>query len=164
MSPVLFDVRGNVLSKGPVKLSLSEIEQVFVVPFGMASTRFVLFEEYKRYIMDLRILLGCSFYQWIDGSFASKEFSPNDIDLVSFINYETYQEKEHLIDERFSKWAVGQYYKNLDAFTVWAYPSDHKYITAFQADTAYWHDLFGHSRYNRNRKRFTKGFIQITVD
>lgn len=164
MLPVLFDIRGNLQIIQRIELSLSEVEQIFVLPFDSASKRHVLFEEYKRYILDLRDLIDGPFYQWVDGSFVSNGFSPNDIDVVSFIGHEVYQEKEQSIDERFSKWAVSQHYSGLDAFTVWSYPVEHKHYELFKADCAYWNDWFGHTRYNRNRKRFAKGFIRVNID
>jgi hypothetical protein len=103
-------------------LSLEETELFFVKPFDRTSKRHELFEEYKRYTLDLRNLTGHSFYQWIDGSFISNGFSPNDIDLISFISYDIYKVNESFIDARFSKWAVAQHYSGLDAFTVWTYP------------------------------------------
>ena len=162
--PVLFDSRGNLKAITPIVLSLAEAEQIFVTPFEEDSTRHSLFREYKRYIQDLRNLLDFPFYQWIDGSFVTTIVNPNDIDLVSFIPYAVYWEKEAFVDQRFSKWAVSRYYDRLDAFTVWEYPPEHKSFEVFQADCAYWNDWFGHTRYNRNRKRFVKGFVQINID
>lgn len=164
METILFDIRGNLQPSIRIDLSLQEIEQFFVSPFDLTSKRHELFREYKRYTLDLRSLLGRSFYQWVDGSFISNGFNPNDIDLVSFIDHNRYEEKETLIDQRFSKWSVSQHYIGVDAFTVWTYPVEHKQSAIFQADCAYWQDLFGHTRYNRNRKRFNKGFIQVNIE
>jgi hypothetical protein len=161
---VLFDIRGNLQGSSPILLSQTEIEQFFVKPFDYISTRHRLFEEYKRYTHNLAILLEHPFYQWIDGSFTSSQHSPSDIDLVSFIDYKVYQEKEQLINEHFSKWAVAEYYIGLDAFTVNVYPDDHNYSVLFQADRAYWYEWFGYTRYNRSRKRFTKNFIHVNLD
>ena len=164
MRPLLFDIRGNLQASPLIELSLDETELFFVKAFDKTSTRYELFNEYKRYAYDLRQLIGQPFYQWLDGSFTSNVFSPNDIDLVTFISHHEYSEKESLIDDRFSKWATSQYYSGLDAYTVWAYPADHKRFVLFQADYAYWHDWFGHTRYRRDRKRFTKGFIQVNIN
>jgi hypothetical protein len=162
--PVLFDSRGNLQASPFIELSQSETEQIFVKPFDISSKRHLLFEEYKRYTDNLRGLVGGPIYQWINGSFVSDKHSPNDIDLVSFINYEVYREREKLIDERFSKWKVADYYTGLDAFTVWTYPATHKHFVLFQADCAYWSNWFGYTRYNQNRNRFSKGFIQININ
>ncbi len=116
---VLFDIRGNLQATSIVNLSQAEAEYIFVKPFDRASKRHLLFEEYKRYTHDLRTLLGQPFYQWIDGGFISNTHSPNDIDLVCFIDYGVYHEKERAIDAHFSKWAVAKHYVSLDAFTVW---------------------------------------------
>lgn len=164
MHPLLFDIRGNLQALSLIELSLYETEQLFVSAFDSASKRYELFNEYKRYTYDLRQLIGQPFYQWLDGSFASNAYNPNDIDLVSFISYDVYTKKESLIDERFSKWSVSTHYSGLDAYTVWTYPADHKRFVLFQADYAYWQDWFGYTRYKRDRKRFTKGFIQVNID
>lgn len=86
---ILFDIRGNLQAKPFIELSSSETEQFFVTPFDNTSKRHVLFEEYKRYTHDLRLLLDCPFYQWLDGSFISNKHNPGDIDLISFIDYTT---------------------------------------------------------------------------
>ena len=163
MNP-LFDIRGNIYPAILTEMSMHEVENHFVSSFDLSSSRYLLFEEYKRYTQNLSNVVGCPFYQWINGSFASNSRMPDDIDLVSFIDYETYQSKEVIIDDQFSRWSVQKHYTDIDAYTVWAYPSNHPYSLTFQADYIYWHDWFAHTRYNRRRERFTKGFIQVTID
>jgi len=163
MSP-LFDIRGNVHPATVVEMSMLEVENHFVSPFDLTSSRYLLFEEYSRYTRNLSNLIGCPFYQWINGSFASNSRMPGDIDLVSFIDHEIYRSKEVAIDEQFSRWSVARHYTNIDAYTVWAYPDEHAYSLIFKADCAYWYDWFAHTRYNRRRQRFTKGFIRVTID
>lgn len=164
MNPLLFDIRGNLQALPFIELSLDETERIFVEAFEHTSKRYELFNEYKRYTHDLRKVIGQPFYQWVDGSFTSTSFNPSDIDLISFISHDTYTNKELLIDERFSKWSVSQHYSGLDAYTVWTYPADHKRSVLFEADCAYWQDWFGHTRYRRDRKRFTKGYIQVNIE
>lgn len=94
---VQFDIRGNLHAYPFIELSPFEFEQFFVKPFRIGSQRHLLFAEYIRYTTNLRQLLGHSFYQWIDGSFVSNVHSPNDIDVVSFINHQDYYTHFHNI-------------------------------------------------------------------
>ena len=161
---IKFDSRGNLMPYAVSVLSIDNFRTVFVDSFGQESSRIALFNEYIRYCQELKNLLSAPFYQWIDGSFVTHKMYPNDLDFITFINHEVYEVHEQAIDAQFSKWSVGNFYTGLDAYTIWAYPENHRNQLTFQADCAYWQDWFGRSRYNRMRQRFPKGFIQINFD
>ena len=156
-----FDIRGYLQPEGIVEMNLEEFEDTFVNQFDESETRYALMSSYKLYNQDLMNLIGTDFVQWVNGSFVSNKDHPRDIDLVTFIGWQTYSQYEKEIDRRFSKWNVGEFYPNLDAYTIWEYPTDHKFHQTFLADQAYWYEWFSTSRYNRAKNRFSKGFISI---
>ncbi|MFN0036298.1 MAG: DUF6932 family protein [Saprospiraceae bacterium] len=156
-----FDIRGHLQPEGLIEITLEEFEAVFVSQFEESDSRKLIFESYLRYTKDLRETIGAGFIQWIDGSFVSNKENPRDIDFATFIDWQAYAQHERVIDARFSKWAVGNFYENLDAYTICQYPEGHKFHQTFRADRAYWYEWFSNSRFNRLKKRFSKGFIQI---
>lgn len=163
-SQINFDNRGYLKPYTIIDLSIVEFEEIFVNSFKDSQTRKKIFQEYQRYTADLQQLIQRPFTQWIDGSFVSNCLNPRDIDLVTFIDYRIYEQKESLIEKRFGKWKVANFYGYLDAYTVCAYPQNHTNHLIFQSDKLYWKDWFGTSRFNRVKKRYPKGFIQLKID
>jgi hypothetical protein len=156
-----FDIRGHLQPEGLIEISLEEFEATFVHQFEDSDSRRPIFDNYCRYTKDLREMIGAGFAQWVDGSFVSNKENPRDIDFITFVDWQVYAQFEQEMDKRFSKWAVGKFYEGLDAYTVCQYPEGHKFHQTFLADRAYWYDWFSNSRFNRLKKRFSKGFIQI---
>ena len=50
-----------------------------------------LFDEYLNYIIFLKQFELGNFFQWIDGSFVSTKSKPNDIDIVTFIDFKIHE-------------------------------------------------------------------------
>ncbi len=156
-----FDIRGHLQPEGLIAVTPEEFEEVFVNQFVDSISRKPIFDNYCRYVKDLREVIGGGFVQWVDGSFVSNKEDPRDIDFITFVNWQAYAQHEQEIDRQFSKWAVGNFYENLDAYTICEYPEGHQFYQTFRADRAYWYEWFSNSRFNRLKKRFSKGFIQI---
>ena len=161
MRSIRFDARGYLQPEGLIELTVEEFEDLFVSQFEDFRTRRSIFDNFKRYNQDLKEVIGIEFIQWIDGSFVSNKEHPNDLDFITFIEWQNYSQYEKEIDNRFSKWSVGRYYENLDAYTISEYPEGHRFYQTFLADRAYWYEWFSNSQYNRAKKRFSKGFVQI---
>ncbi|MFN0213346.1 MAG: DUF6932 family protein [Saprospiraceae bacterium] len=156
-----FDIRGHLQPEGLIEISFSAFEEMFVARFEESDSRKSIFNNYLRYTNDLRDTIGVGFIQWIDGSFATNKKNPRDIDFVTFIDCDVYEKHVQDIDNRFSKRAVGNFYENLDAYTICEYPKGHEFYAIFLADLAYWNEWFSSTRLNRLKKRFSKGFIQL---
>jgi hypothetical protein len=56
--------------------------------------RIMLWENYQEYTKQLTQIVGTDFYQWINGSFTTKKEYPQDIDLVNFLDYVTFEKTE----------------------------------------------------------------------
>lgn len=158
-----FDIRGHLQPEGLIEIALEEFRKTFVEHFEDSRSRKSIFDNYLRYTKDLRDTIGVSFSQWIDGSFVSNKENPRDIDFATFIDWQIYAQNVQEIDTKFSKWAVGNFYENLDAYTICEYPIGHEFHPIFLADRVYWNEWFSNSRFNRLKKRFSKGFIQIKI-
>lgn len=161
MSILSFDFRGNLKPYKKHQLTVEEIEFNFVVNFEKSKTRKKKFQELLRYNDELKELLQCPFYQWINGSFIGEKTNPRDIDLVTFINYDVYQKLQNEIDYKFSKMNVGNFFDGIDAFIVATYPENHQFYDIFKGDAIYWENMFGKTRFNRAKKRLPKGFVEL---
>ncbi len=160
MSKISFDNRGYVQAKnGVLKLNIAELEEYFVKQFEDNDHRKKLFQSYCEYSTDLQKIIQKPIKQWIDGSFTSTKLDPKDIDIVSFIDF--YDTARNEIHTQFNKRQIAQKYQNIDAYLVGQYNPNDKLYPIFEIDKTYWADLFGHTRFNHRKQRFSKAFIQI---
>ena len=85
---------------------------------------------------------------------------PNDIDFVTFINYELFEAKEKLIHENFRLEGAKIKY-GVDAYTVRQYPEEHAKHMLYRSDWVYWYHWFSQTKKNRAKKKYSKGFVEI---
>lgn len=155
-----FDLQGNLFPYKILEINLQKFEEIFVTNFGNSETRKQIFQNYLLYVEKIKNEISDTFYQWIDGSFVTLELNPKDIDLVTFINFESYE-------NNLSKLADLQGYKlkkeyDVDCYFVKEYPMEHKdYEIVTKYDSIEWFHLFSKTRVHRNGKRYSKGIIQI---
>ena len=101
-----------------------------------------------------------NFRQWVNGSFVTKKFNPRDIDIVTFIPFEVYGKLKKEIEAKFTMKEAEKHY-GVDAYTIRVYPADHKYYSATESDMAYWRQQFSKTKFNRAKKHYPKGFIEL---
>lgn len=143
----------------PSSVEEFEIEFVSNLDFG---NRKILFEQYKVYCRDLKLLCdNKTITQWIDGSYVTKSKTPSDIDLIFFLDFETVQSNEKDLKQFIYPQSLTKY--GVDAYIVVIYPTDHKRAYISNADKAYWMDHFGKTKPNRSRKKIRKGFLEIII-
>lgn len=153
-----FDLRGNLR---PYEIIEADIEN-FQHSFCTSEFRVSIFEHFQVFLNRLTELLAVSFEIWIDGSFISKKSKPADIDVVVFIDNQTFiirQEPIRLLFKEFDK----QSPRLVDAYPVIVYPENHPNFNAYRSDNLYWLELFGKTRPNRADKQFQKGIIKIKI-
>lgn len=155
-----FDIRGNLKPYERVELSYEEFVDFFVESFDKDSTRYQIFENYKKYTEDFQEKVTADFKQWINGSFVTNKKNPRDIDLVNLIGHEVFEGKESLIRGEFIRDAVPKNYR-IDAYLVILYPENHKLHNWTRSDLLHWNDWFTRSKMNKRRKRYPKGYIEI---
>ena len=155
-----FDPQGNLFPHKVIEIDLEEFEKLFITNFPNSESRNRLFQNYLSYIQKIKDEIDSTFYQWIDGSFVTSKLNPNDIDLVTFINFEFYENNlSKLTDLQGHNLKKEQ---NLDCYFVKEYPIEHKnYEIITKYDSVEWFHLFSKTRVNRNGKRYSKGIIQI---
>ena len=155
-----FDPQGNLFPHKVIEIDLEEFEKLFITNFPNSESRNRLFQNYLAYIQKIKNEIDSTFYQWIDGSFVTSKLNPNDIDLVTFINFEFYENNlSKLTDLQGHNLKKEQ---NLDCYFVKEYPIEHKnYEIITKYDSVEWFHLFSKTRVNRNGKRYSKGIIQI---
>ncbi len=141
-----FDQDGFLIGKTPLLCSKSEVKTTFC----FNSHRLTLWENYLLFESELFELLENKIDKiWIDGSFIAKKAQPNDIDIVVFVPFDTYELQETSITNLIQKYA-----QNLDIYIVKYYPKEHKYHIRTQFDTTEWLYLFSKKRNAKGNKTF----------
>lgn len=87
--------------------------------------------------------------------------NPKDIDFVTLISHDIYQEKRKLIDDKY-RLRGGKELFEVDAYTIETYPESHKKFGISKIDLVYWDNWFSKTKRNRQGKSFPKGYIEIT--
>ena len=157
-----FDIRGNLKPYKRVPLSIEDFETVFVNSFDEVSPRHDLFRKFQEYTLDFQAHISDEFIQWINGSFISNKRKVNDIDFVNLIDYQLLENKEEQIKQKFIKNKAYKKY-GIDAYLLIIYPKGHKLRRWTESDLLYWNDLFTKTRKDRFGKRYSKGYIEVTI-
>jgi hypothetical protein len=149
-----FDNLGNLSPYAVIETDWKTFEAKFVHCFPQSITRKDLFMEFSDYLILLKSILGNGLFQWVNGSFVTNKLNPNDIDLVTFVDWEIYKANEQTIDQ------LREFRNNkdtrIDGYFVAVYPESHKMNVLYQADKLQWLYQFSRSRTDRR-----KGFIQL---
>ncbi|MCF8244999.1 MAG: hypothetical protein K9J37_11525 [Saprospiraceae bacterium] len=155
-----FDEKGFLSPYGVISADFGLFEETFVSGVLGSTARKPIFENYQRYNADLRQEILPNFRQWVNGSFVTKKLNPRDIDIVTFIPFEVYEKLKKEIEAKFTMKGAEKNY-GVDAYTIKAYPANHKYYEATRSDMAYWQQQFSKTKFNRAQKRYPKGFIEL---
>ncbi len=149
---LLFDENGFLIPFEPIKTDLESFKETFVTN----SHREKLFEEYLIFLHSLKELGLDKFFQWVNGSFVTKKTFPNDIDVVTFLDYRNLPLMEEKLSSRLFKT------NTLDCYFVISYPEEHRSHNLYKMDYAEWKFLFSTTRRDlKTGKTGKKGFIQI---
>lgn len=156
-----FDDLGYLMPYTGIISDVETFHMGFVGSFPESETRAMLFECYLQYNTDLQKILQHDYYQYVNGSFTTTKRNPKDIDLVNFVDYEAIKGKENILEQQFlTKGAMNAY--GIDAYLVVVYPEAHSFRSRTLSDIAYWNHWFGFSKFDRNKKRSLKGFLQLS--
>lgn len=147
-----FDENGYLTPYGPIESNLETLEEVF----AQSQHRQKLFEEYLSFVETLKSLELGSFFQWVNGSFVTRKPVPKDIDVVTFVDYRNFPEKEAVLKQSLFKTKI------LDCYFTIFYPEKHPLHNLFKMDKAEWLYLYATTRRNiKTGKMGNKGFIQL---
>jgi len=153
-----FDKHGLITPKEIIELSLGDFERIFVRERKEKVHRQQIFDEYLRHNEQIQQEIGAILFQFVNGSFTTLKAKPNDIDVVSFIDYRIYRGKEKEIESFKDRKKKGD---KVDGYIiVRSYPGHPQFILA-QLQYEYWKDLFTQTKPNKKNKAFSKGLIKI---
>ncbi len=158
-----FDIRGNLKPYQKTDLSLNDFKENFVDSFDEYSTGHEIFSNYKQYLQEFKKEITPNFKQLINGSFVTNRINPKDIDLVNIVDYEIASKKYDILREKFLNRQSLRHFK-IDAYLIRIYPQDHKEYSKTVSDLLYWEHWFGNTKKNRAKKRFPKGFIELSFE
>ncbi len=149
-----FDSNGYLQPYQAIETNIQTFERTFVTDFPDSASRKRLFENYLKFLQELKGTLGLDFLQWIDGSYVTKKREPNDMDIVTFLDHQVIEANEkELIPFRNLGYKKQQ---GLDIYFVPVYPTEHPLHSRGQFDKLEFYHLF-----TRNRKKQYKGFLAI---
>jgi hypothetical protein len=143
-----FDTHGYLSPNKIFEIDLHHFETFFVYNIQ----RRQLYDELVAFSLELKLLIKSPLKMWIDGSFTTQKELPNDIDLVAFINADSffyYQNQLVTLAEKY-KW------RNLDMYYLTVYPFSHKLRFQTEYDQNDWIQIYG-----TDLKGNKKGFIQL---
>jgi len=157
---ITFDRKGLLTPNREISCTLAELKINFVDNFN-SKTRLEIFNNYVEYSKNLKELLRIKeLKQWINGSFVTKKINPKDLDFVTFVDFDLFEEHEEALKSLTSnqEWLdIG-----IDAYILKIYPVEHKSYAFYQADKSYWIDKFDKTRRNnRTGLKSAKGFLEI---
>jgi hypothetical protein len=152
-----FDANGYLTPYVPIVADLATVEQTFVEAFPTSTTRRPHFNRYLDYNTRLSEFLPTGLTQWIDGSFVSRKLNPNDIDVLTFVEYTLYDRHEKELRE-LKREFVTRVEGRVDAHLIVVYPEGHRRRIYYESDRIQW--LFDWSRTARPPRR-NKGFIEL---
>jgi len=156
-----FNSFGLLVPPSPIISTLAEFEEYFV-DGNTENIRRILFQKYIKYKNDLKSICDKpEMRQWIDGSFVTKKSNPADIDVVTFVDFETAQVKEAELKEFIYPLSSKTY--GVDGYIIVVYPESHKLHFAYKADCSYWINHFDKTKPNKRHKTISKGFLEIIV-
>jgi len=162
MKKLIFDENSYLAPASPIEITLEQFEEVFVLDFPNSSTRPKLFDNYLRFLYRMQDEIFPFFEQWIDGSFVTLKENPNDIDLVTFIDYRIWDIKpEEKLDEF---WSFSLEAQGIDSYLVKDFPEAHPLFSETQLIRNKKKKLFSSTRPDENHIRHPKGFLKIVFE
>jgi hypothetical protein len=93
----------------------------------------------------------------VDGSFVTHKTDPKDLDVVAFVNYQSFQRDKLL----FYDTDALKRNRQLDVYFVAVYPPGHAnhYLTQFSEMK--WLDVFGYDRPDKANYMHRKGWLKL---
>ena len=156
---IQFNARGYLTPSDAIEVDFETFETFFV----FNDHRKLILDEYQNFLTVLKKLDISTFSQWLNGSFTTKKPNPNDIDVVTFINFEDYERLEKVLREIRLDFRSR---KKVDCYFVIKYPENHSNFLNYQADKLQFLHDFTHD-VKRERQldiKLPKGLISINFD
>lgn len=149
-----FDENGYLIPYEEIETKMETLKKYFVDTFPNSETRKLIFKNYEKFITDFQYEIFPHFEQWIGGSFVSLKEDPNDIDVVTFINYQIVELRGDKKMDRFWKFSLED--KLIDSYIVNEYPVNHKLFDRYMEMKKLKHKLFSTTRNEKIKKGYLK--------
>jgi hypothetical protein len=159
MAKFKFDIHGNLVPYELHTVSLTELEDEFVLPFESSITRRDIVSGHNNYIIELFQVLEHNFFQWLDGSFVTQKIDPNDIDVINFIYYsDATNDKVNSLRKFLTGFGNPKNEFRVDGYIVPVYEPTDPRFSITQAKYNEWRLFFGKDRNNN-----PKGILQLNL-
>jgi hypothetical protein len=153
-----FNHSGLLVPDNKINSTIQELENEFVFNIPTPKRK-EIFDAFIRYNEDFKKVCDLlELRQWINGSFVTKKNNPGDIDVVTFIAYDSIQKLGSKLDN--FKYPNSEIIYGVDGYIVEVYPETHEDRFRYISDKAYWMDRFSKTRRIRGN-RLSKGFLDI---
>lgn len=153
-----FDEHGHLMPYSVVELTLPEFEAIFVDGLEDKMHRRALFEDYLRFVEEVKTAFGVPFYQWLAGSFVTTKEFPDDIDTVTFLPYDKMVKKAPLVH---SLKTISKSKFRVDASFCPVCKWNHRFYKESKQRAEQWADLYGFSRPGYASPRLPKGVVKL---
>ncbi|TAF79453.1 MAG: hypothetical protein EAZ50_11430 [Runella slithyformis] len=125
-----FDIYGNLTPNVATETSIEMIDDYFVKPFAKSVTRSELFASLSDFLNEIITLFKSEITIFIDGSFVTNKFNPNDIDVVIFADYQLIE----LYKAQINALKLRNEYKKVDVYFEMVYPENHLFYVRYYSD------------------------------
>ncbi len=159
---IQFDPKGYLIPDRPIKASLEQFREAFVDQLP-DEARLAIYENFRQFCGQ--VMEGFQAKEinvWVDGSFVTRKRTPNDLDIVVFMDADLIDQQHDLLQTQLSHERLQALYR-IDAYWVKVYSENHPFHYNTLADRAYWLNLFTRTYRNRQGVSFKKGFLDLTI-
>jgi hypothetical protein len=146
-----FDENGYLTPYDVIVTDIETLRSTFV----FNSHREKIFDSYLLFLDNLRELDIGNFFQWVDGSFTTRKIFPKDIDIITFIDIDTFKVKKSRL-----YYLSGQFAR-IDSYFVEMYKPNNPFYTRNEWEKNHWKDIYGSTKDDGINPVFEKGITQI---
>ena len=155
-----FDEHGN-LPPGYHRASVEDVHERLVEPFGASPSRQAIFDywvHHRRALMELAAVPA----QWLAGSFVTSKLDPADMDLVTVLDGESFDDlprHRRLLIRTLCAGHYTQDFWDCDTYPLLSYPRGHPGHPASLAARELWSRHFG-----KDRDGHERGLVEVVPD
>lgn len=146
--PIKFDEFGNPYPYKEVCLTKQRFSDIFT-QIPDVTIRRTLFNNFCDYLKDLKNVVSLKqWFQYINGSYTTKKENPSDIDVVSFVDEDSYRvivSHERLLSSPTAKNDSRNVYR-IDAYFVPEFMTTDPRYKIYLDKISYWAKWFGYDR------------------
>ena len=139
-----------------------EVEQRFVQPFPQSVRRPALYADWRMRRTQIAALTAIEM-EWLDGSFTTAKNDPGDIDLVTFVSLDAYNQLS--IADRQKLFELAQARAKLlfgcDGYLVVVFPRNHPWEENYLRNRGYWDRQWSYTRPGSAGLEIEKGYVDV---